>query len=244
MRLLIALSVGFLATSASAQQVGVYQSYIVTAQNGTINAGTSYGTSGNSNIAMSGSNGASGALGTTEANAPDLGSYNIFFNTLTLNAQVLTFQSGVGDVSSGFLAYRIYPTGSPGGSFSSVAIGLTSNAPFTDVGGNNYSTAGDRLFANGVPVNLLTASGFSGIGSQQYTLEVYFAAVSNMGGFVNNNGNGNYFAVFTVVPEPSTYAAGAMVAGIAAWRLRRRRGASRHGRMVDCGDQRVNGQGI
>lgn len=226
MRLLATIAAGFLATSACAQQAGIYQSYIVTAQDGTINSSTSYGTSGNSNIGSNLSNGAAGTLGTTEAGSPDLGVYNIFFNTLTLNGQVLTFESGGADATGASMSYRIYPTGSPGGAFTPVILGITSNAPFTDVGGTNYSTAGDQLWANGVPVNLLTASGFSGVGSQQYTLEVFFSASTSLGGRVNDAGGNNYYARFTVVPEPSTYAAGVLVAGLVGWHIRRRKSAT------------------
>ncbi|MBS0659098.1 MAG: PEP-CTERM sorting domain-containing protein [Verrucomicrobia bacterium] len=226
MRILATLAASLLVTSAYAQQTGIFQSYIVTAQNGTINAGTSYGTSGNSNIGANVSNGAAGALSTTESGAPDLGSYNIFFNTLTLNGQVLTFKNGGGDVTAAFLNYRIYPTGAPTGSFTAINLGFTSNSTFSDVGGNSFTNAGDQLWANGVPLNLLTASGFSGIGSQQYTLEVFFSINSNLGDRFNSANGSNYFATFTVVPEPSTYAAGALLVGLVGWQVRRRKSAT------------------
>lgn len=226
MRILATLAVGLLATSAYAQQTGIFQSYIVTAQNGTINGSTSYGTSGNANIGASTSNGSAGALTTTEAGAPNLGSYNIYFNTLTLNGQVLTFKNSGGDVTAAFLNYRIYPTGSPSGSFSSINLGFSSDATFSDIGGGTYTNGGDQLWANGTPLNLLAASGFSGIGSQQYTLEVFFSINSNLGDRFNSANGNNYYATFTVVPEPSTYAAGALVVGLVGWQIRRRKTAT------------------
>lgn len=226
MRILVTLALGLLATSVCAQDAGIFQSYIVTTQNGTTNAGTSYGTAGNPNRSINTSNGAAGSLGTSEGTAFNLGTYNIFFNSLFLNGQVLTFKNGGGDVTAAFLNYRIYATGSSGGSFSSINLGFTGNAPFSDIGGNNFSNGGDQYWdTNASPLNLLTASGFSGTGSQEYILEVFFSANTNIGGgtdFNSNNGN-NFFARFTVVPEPSTYFAGALVAGLVGWQIRRRK---------------------
>ncbi|MBS0659099.1 MAG: hypothetical protein JSR82_12730 [Verrucomicrobia bacterium] len=229
MRLLASLVIGLLATTAAhAQQVGIFQSYIVTAQNGSFGASTSYGTTGNTQFG-SASNGSSTALGTSEGTAVNLGTYNIYFNTLTLNGQVLTFKNGGGDVTAAFLNYRIYPTGAPTGSFQQIGLGFSNDRPFFDIGGVGYTgTAnGDQLWANNPsPLNLLTASGFSGIGSQQYTLEVFFSANTNQGTIFNNRGGGNFFATFTVVPEPSTYAAGALLVGLVGWQIRRRKTAT------------------
>lgn len=214
-----------LAASAHAQQVGIFQSYIVTSQNGTFNASTSAGTGGNTQFGPA-SNGGAGALGSSEGSAVNLGTYNIYFNTLTLNGQVLTFKNGGGDVTQAFFNYRIYPTGSASGSFNQVALGFSSDRSFNDIGGVNYGGApnGDQLWANNPsPVDLLAASGFSGIGSQQYTLEVFFSANTNQGAIFNNLGGGNFFATFTVVPEPSTYAAGALLVGLVGWQIRRRK---------------------
>ncbi len=109
------------------------------------------------------------------------------------------------------LDYRVYPTGSPSGSFTSL------NLPF-----NTDLTGGDQkwqtLSAN---TDLL-----AGLANGNYTLEVYVHSSTNEGDrYLNGNPAGsNYTATFSVVPEPSSLAliAGPVLLGVCFF-LRRRR---------------------
>lgn len=209
-----------LATSAYGQATGVFGGYLITTQNGTP---TTYREPSTGNASIQ-------ALGTSSGTAIDLGTYNIFFQTLTLSgAQVLTFKNGGGDVTGASLMYTIYETGNRPGApiFTAFPLGFSDDQPFTDPSGVSYNTPGDqRWAAAGAPINLLTASGFGGIGSTNYTLEVFFMATTNLGDRSLNNGGNNYYATFTVVPEPGTYAAALGLAGLVSWKFRRRKQAA------------------
>ncbi len=121
-----------------------------------------------------------------------------------------TFKNGASNVTGADLDYRIYPTGSPSGSFTSL------NLPFnSDLGG------GDQKWQT------LTASTdlLSGLANGNYTLEVYVHSSTNEGDQYLNNGGPNYTATFSVVPEPSSLA---LIAGpvlLGAWFFLRRRRA-------------------
>lgn len=147
------------------------------------------------------------------------GSYNPGAGaTLNLTgAEVLTFKNGGSDVWGGTVSYRIYPAGSPSGSFSNIGISHTANATFADASGTSFSGLDDQKWANGVgTTNLLT-----GLSNGDYVLEAFLSAYDG-GGIIDysNNGGGNYKATFSVVPEPSC-AALALLGGLAFLRRRR-----------------------
>lgn len=140
----------------------------------------------------------------------NLGTYNLTLgNTLSLaGAEALTFKNDGSDVTGTALNYRVYPTGSPTGSFTVAARGFTANAPFTDAGGNNFSGGGDQKWAQNpggtLPVDLL-----NGLSDGNYTLEVFLSGTTASDGNIFRNGSPsgtNYSATFQVVPEPSTLA--------------------------------------
>ncbi len=205
--------------SVQAQATGVFGGYVFTTQNGLDNTSTRRAAPGTGN-------GSIASLGTSEATAPDLGTYNIYFQSLTLSGgEILTFKNGGGNVTATDLFYAIYPVGNrPGApSFTAFNLGFTANSTFSDASGQSYTNPGDQKWSTpGAAVNLLTASGFGGLGSQQYTLELFFRASTSLGDRFLNNGGTNYFASFTVVPEPSTYGAAALLLGAVVWSQRRR----------------------
>ena len=139
-------------------------------------------------------------------------------NSLVLNGgEMQTFENGgdsVTDPTS--LFYRIYPTGSPSGSYNSVSL---NNLTFPGPAGDEKR---DNTAAN---INIL-----SGLLNGDYTLEVFSSAAVDWNGqlgggaedtiFANNSGS-NYKATFSVVPEPSR----AMLAlfGVVGFIARRRR---------------------
>lgn len=143
-------------------------------------------------------------------------------DSLTISAaEVLTFKDGSSDVTGAELNYRVYASGSTAGSFTAVSIGWSSNRPFTDLLGNNYggSGGGDQSWGNISSTPDIAA----GLSAGSYVLEVFWKVTSSDGDHhVNNNGN-NYTASFSVVPEPSTFALLAGLAGLAAIALRRRK---------------------
>ena len=103
-----------------------------------------------------------------------------------------TFKNGTGDVSMAQLNYRIYPTGSPSESFTSLDL------PFN----TNLVNPGDQKWQSlAASMNLLT-----GLTDGNYTLEVYVSANTNEGDRFLSNGGVNYTATFSVVPEPSALA--------------------------------------
>ncbi|MFM7106561.1 MAG: beta strand repeat-containing protein, partial [Flavobacteriales bacterium] len=133
-------------------------------------------------------------LNATTANADfnnaNLGTFAAGSSNLTLKgAEHNVFKCGGADLTSTRLYYRIYPTASPSGSFTSQTIGFTS-------GFNNGCGGQDQVWSNtGLTINLLT-----GLGAGNYTIEVYSdATITCCGGtaFASNSGN-NYKATFTV----------------------------------------------
>lgn len=139
-------------------------------------------------------------------------------NSLLLNGgELQTFENGGDSVTSpASLFYRLYTTGSPSGSFNSIAL---TNLSFPGPPGDEKR---DFTTAN---VNLL-----SGLLNGNYTLEVFSSAAVDWNGQLGgpaedtiyaNNGGSNYTATFSVVPEPSRALFGA--AGLFGVFFRRRR---------------------
>ncbi len=155
----------------------------------------------------------------TGFNGADLGSVSVGETVLLSYGEVLTYKNGGSDVFGASVSYRVYPTGSPTGSHTEVAINFGSNATFTDVAGNEFTSGGDQSWNNITSSPDLADS----LDAGDYTVEVFWKATSSDGDHFVNNGGSNYTATFTVVPEPSTYAALAGLGMMALAVLRRRR---------------------
>lgn len=153
----------------------------------------------------------------TALHGANLGSF-IQGSSVIIAGEILTFKNGGGDVySQNNVNWRVYPVGSPSGSFSNFNLGFTSNASFGGADGQTYSGGGDQKWAQpGSTPNIL-----AGLLPGDYSLEVYFSGNGNEGTFFNNNGGGNYVASFTVTPEPSK--AMLVVFGLMGMLVRRRR---------------------
>lgn len=132
-------------------------------------------------------------------NGTSLGSFcrNSGSGLLFLGAEHNVYKCGGCDLQSSRIFYRIYPTGSPAGSFISNDIGYSS-------GSANGCGGEDQMWSNtGYNTNLL-----SGLGPGTYSLEVYSdATVTCSGGTVYAGNNGaNYIASFTIVENTTYYA--------------------------------------
>ncbi len=128
-------------------------------------------------------------------NGANLGSFTQCTATLRLDGgQNKTFKCPGDDITNGTIWYRVYPTGSPSGSFTPVNLPFNANLG-TGCGGNDQvweqNAENINLLANRTPGN--------------YTLEVYttanFTFTGGGGGsgtHFANNGGANYSATFTI----------------------------------------------
>ena len=146
----------------------------------------------------------------------DLGSFNPSAGqTLTLNGfEANTFQNSGANVYQTFGAWAVTPQGTTATTFNTGEIG------FNNASGNLNKKFNNTLFG----VNLL-----SGLSNGTYTLSLYqYANASFNNGspyqIYDSRDGANYTATFTVVPEPSTYAAGALAFAAIAFMQRRRFG--------------------
>jgi hypothetical protein len=118
---------------------------------------------------------------------------------LTLNGgEVKTFKNSGSDVTGAAMLYRVYPTGSPSGSFLSVSLPFNQN-----MGTCNSTTCDQRWQRTDANIDLL--QGLNTAGS--YTIEVYFEAYSTDGTHYHSNNGSNYTAQFTYeIPQAVTLA--------------------------------------
>lgn len=134
-----------------------------------------------------------------------LGTYTVGDSLLLSGAELLTWKSDGGDVTSAFVSYNVHLNSASAGTFNTVNVSWTSNSPLNDAAGNTFSGSGDQKWAN---INL-TPDLMSGLGAGSYEVEVYFMATTNEGDRYSNNGGSNYVATFDVnaapsgVPEPA-----------------------------------------
>lgn len=128
------------------------------------------------------------ATGNPDFNNQDLGivvpgSIPLVFN----GGEVKTYKDNSSDITATLLYYRVYPTVSPTGSFTSV------NLPWnSDLGGGSQQWG-----TSAVTIDLL-----DGLSDGNYTLDIYYEAPTNGTNTTNpiydNNGGANYKATFTV----------------------------------------------
>ena len=135
------------------------------------------------------SNTSCGANGSLDGQ--NFGSFTEGSSALTLRGVKFNLYKCSGqDINTPTLYYRVYPSGSPSGSFSSFTSGITSY-PANGCGGEDQTW--NDISKN---VNLLT-----GLNPGDYVLEVYCTANVYNGGwstaYLSNNSN-NYKATFTV----------------------------------------------
>lgn len=142
-----------------------------------------------------------GATDVTNLDGANLGTFNVGDTLNIADAEVQTFKNGASDVTGAEYQWRVW-SGTPGGAFSVVALGFTSDAPFTSLAGNTASGGGDQNW--GTPAS--TPNILASLDAGSYSLEVFFRAFTNEGDRFSNNGGNNFVATFTVVPEPGTLA--------------------------------------
>lgn len=152
----------------------------------------------------------------------DLGDFTVGDSLLLSGAELLTWKSDGGNVTGASVYYAIYSLGASAGSFDGAGINWTTNSPFNDAAGNNFSSGGDQKWANidSTP-NLL-----AGIPAGDYNVAMYFTASTSEGTQYDSNGGNNYVATISVasassVPEPT--ACMLLIAGIIPLVLLRRR---------------------
>jgi hypothetical protein len=119
-----------------------------------------------------------------------LGNFNAATNPLILSGgQVKTASNDGSYVLSTRLNYRIYPTGSPNGSFMPLELPLV----------QNLGSGNERWALTGMSIDLLV-----GLTPGNYTLEIYYDATTNGTNTANpiydNAGGANYKATFTLAP--------------------------------------------
>ncbi|MDG4946922.1 alpha-amylase family glycosyl hydrolase [Weeksellaceae bacterium KMM 9713] len=116
----------------------------------------------------------------------NLGTFSLGQTFNLKGGEIKTWKNGNSDVTGGAVRYRIYPNGSPNGSFSSISLGF----------GEDLGNGDQRWATDNQSVPLL-----QGLSSGEYTLEIYFEAYTNEGIKYSNNDEANYKANFTYIDE-------------------------------------------
>jgi hypothetical protein len=141
----------------------------------------------------------------------NLGTFVYGQNTLTLTGFSMDTYKGSGsDVTGASLYYSLTGNSGP-----YIPVGWNSESDLSDGGSSQ-----NQVWSNqSLSTNLLT-----GLNPGTYTIDIYGEAFTSDGNSYANNGNPNYVATFTVVPEPSTWAMmfGGLVALVGFQRLRRK----------------------
>lgn len=211
--LIAAVMIAALSAGATAQNAGLFGSYIGINANGGGNSWYGAQEWGTDIQNFGGAN-----LGTIDLNT----------GSLTISGfQVQTWKNtgAGGDVTGANLQYRVYQQSTTPGSFNAISAGFIANSPFTAAQGSSATGGGDQNWGLNPPgphANLLGGLTLNAV----YNVEIYFEAFTTAGTQFSNNGGNNYIATFTAVPEPSTYALLAMSAiAMGGYVIRRRRRA-------------------
>lgn len=121
-------------------------------------------------------------------------------STVLLGGENHTFENNNCGVSSVIMFYRIFPSGSPSGSFNTMNLTFVNTGP----------PLGDKFWqissTNNGPMTTNLLSGLSG---GNYTIEFYYEATAGCNGGPNfiiydSNGGANFTNTFTVIDIPST----------------------------------------
>lgn len=185
------LLVSLALTAASHAATGVFGSYAqIFTTSSTVYVAQSYG---GSNPSFEGA---------------ELGIFSPSDNLEITNASLLTFKNGGGNVTGAEIQYRVYEVGDTPGLFTTVSLNFGSNAPSTDLGGNNFNGGGDQEWRGlvGGPIDLLSGTTSNG----DYEVEIFFRAFTNEGDRLSDAGGNRYTAQFTVVPEPAMAVLGSL----------------------------------
>ena len=134
-------------------------------------------------------------------NGADLGIFSLSDNLEMTNASLMTFKNGGGNVTGAEMQYRVYEVGDTPGAFTTIGLNFGSNAPSTDLGGNNFGGSGDQEWRGLVGGSIDLLNGITTNGD--YEVEIFYRAFTNEGDRFSNNGGANFKAGFTVVPEPA-----------------------------------------
>ena len=145
------------------------------------------------------------ATGNTDFNGANLGSL-AQGESLFLGGQIRTFKNTGSDVTGVNLFYRIYPSGSPSGAFTSIAYPFQWN--FGDSGApGELKNSGDQQWGTDVNGNNLTDAAVdilngTSLAVGDYTLEVYVVVTTNgvdaATNIFDSGGGSNYSATFTL----------------------------------------------
>ncbi len=140
------------------------------------------------------------ATGNPDFNGANLGTFNSASGSLIVNGgQNKTYKCPPDDITGGAIYYRVYPQGSPSGSFTPVNFNWASNDPGALCPGGQNQTWQNT--GNSTP-NLIT-----GLPDGTYSLEVYnqanYTGACGSGIHYSSNGGANYIANFQVGSAPS-----------------------------------------
>lgn len=115
-------------------------------------------------------------------------------NTLVLKgAEHNVYKCGGADLTGTTLNYRIYPTATPSGAYTQLAVGYSS-------GGNNGCGGQDQTWRDiSQSINVL-----SGLTPGAYTIEIFSQAATTLGTQYLSNSSNNYKASFTVCSSITT----------------------------------------
>ena len=204
----LAAMVCLVLVSTASATIGIGSDYVHVTANG---SGTWY-------------NVGTGTIGTASPfEGLNLGAYDPATDSLSItDVQINTFKSGPGNVTNSDLFYNIHLMGSSDGPFTQLSLGfghnVSTDGPFTDIGGQNFPNGGDQRWQGITP----TANLVSGLADGNYVLEVYSRITGTDGGssfnVFNSNTGDNFSATFSVVtaavPEPSAFLFGGLICGI------------------------------
>lgn len=155
-------------------------------------------------------------------NSYNFGTFDLSLgNTLVLSGgEINTYKNGADDITGANLYWRVW-SGTPGGSFTTDALGFTADQPFNNAAGDATANAGDQKWAQLAS----TPDVLQGLTPGSYTLEIYYDAPFSISGVPQtphyaNNGGANFQATFQVVPEPTSLALAGL--GMLTWLAGRR----------------------
>jgi hypothetical protein len=126
-------------------------------------------------------------------NGTDLGTIGCGQSLLFVGGYVDTYKNSGSNVTGASINYRVYPQGSPSGTYTIVTAPWLCNKPSGECSG--FGNDGDQRWRQSSGNTDIA----NGLGPGTYTIEVYSQATSTDGSHFLNNGGNNYKATFTVL---------------------------------------------